>query len=153
MFKTDDDDPAPRGGTTAGLPAPVAAWDFGGAAPFTDTVNGYRLLHHNRSHPVVVVNATPPFARAAAFGWASHSTWAECGQQPCGNRVYAGRGSVPRLAEISGTDARVTVVAWVWLGGQGRGQRRAARGEQDVDGGRDVSDDDGVAEGEPPKCR
>ena len=114
-------------------PQPTAAWEFGASAsangvhivppnPFTDTVNGYKLLQHNESHPVVIVNASAPFMRAAAFGWASHPTWKECGNQPCGNRVYAGRQSVPKLAAISGPAAHVTVIAFVQLGGQDKGQ-------------------------------
>ena len=65
--------------------------------------------------PQVIIPSNGSFARAAAFGWASHATWKECGEATCGNRLYAPRASVPRLAAIHGKDAQVTVVAWVQL--------------------------------------
>ena len=56
-------------------PRPVASWDFSSSTPFTDTVNSYRLLQHDASHPVVIVPTYGSFKRAAAFNWAPHETW------------------------------------------------------------------------------
>ena len=63
----------------------------------------------------MIIPSSGTFPAAAAFGWASHATWKECGNADCGNRLYAPREAVPRLAAINGIKAQVTIVAWVKL--------------------------------------
>ena len=105
--------PSAPGATLVPAPRPVASWDFGSSTPFIDTVNNYKLLQHDESRPVVILPTNGTFKRAAAFNWASHETWKDYNRATCGNRLYAPRASVPRLAAISGKDAAVTVLAWV----------------------------------------
>jgi hypothetical protein len=96
---------------------PVAFWDFSGHDPFVDRVSSYKLEQLNASNPVIILEPTGGtlFARAAAFGWSSNETRAQCGGR-CGNQLFAPRASVPRLTAIAGPDAVVTMVAWVQLG-------------------------------------
>ena len=74
----------------------AAFWDFSSHAPFVDSINGYTLLQHNASDAVEVV---PDATRGAALQFRS------------GQRLYAPREAVPKLASIAGPNATVTVVA------------------------------------------
>lgn len=71
---------------------------------------GAELRQGNDSQPVGIVYVNDivpgsgPFGRAAAFGFDGH-----------GQRLWAPRAAVPRLAAISGPAATVTVMAWVRL--------------------------------------
>jgi hypothetical protein len=95
-------------------PRATAFWDFSSkASPLVDTINGYQLLQHDAAHLVEMVPTVAPFARAAAFGYATER---EPYPGADGHRLYVGRGAVPKLAAIEGPQAQVSVVAWVRVG-------------------------------------
>ena len=95
-------------------PKATVYWDFSdSSAPFKDKISGYQLVQHNATHPVELVPAAAPFATAAAFGFATaHEPYPGAD----GNRLWAGRETVPKLAAIEGPSAQVSVVVWVQVG-------------------------------------
>ena len=88
-------------------PPVVARWDFQDAAApaqgWKDSVAGYVLRQHNTSSPVIVVEDGAVEGRRFSLEFAR------------GRRLVATRDSVPLLANISGANARVSVVTWVKL--------------------------------------
>jgi hypothetical protein len=93
-----------RAAAWAGLPPGpqlVAFWPFQEAAgePKVDLVSNYTLWDYNATDPV----------QASALGvWGPRALQIRAGQ-----RLWAPRDSVPLLANITGKDAQVTMVAWL----------------------------------------